>query len=268
MIRKCGILSDPTKGNVDSAFALYRLRGAENAPDAPAVWEARRAMSPDFATSHTDVIRRDDRSALVRITYLGVWDTVGALGIPASLLGPLAHLWNARYAFHDTSLSRLVEAARHAVALDERRVLFEPGLWGNLDDSHDGPGLNQGDRSTKRRYQQIWFAGNHGIVGGSTGPEGLAAASLAWIFAGARSAGLALKPGRAIPAVHVDAVGSAPELYAKRRLYRFIPWLLRWRRGPQALHELHSSARLRVTLDPGYRPGSLRDLIPGLFRQG
>ena len=222
MIRKCGILADPTDDNLDQAFRLYRRKGSRNSPDAPHILKARRALSPFFATSQADVIFRGDDSFLVRITYLGVWDTVGALGIPRSLLGRLATLWNARYAFHDTSLSRLVEKARHAVALDEKRSFFEPTLWNNLEPNGADPGLNRGDQSATRFYQQMWFPGNHGIVGGSTPPEGLAAASLGWIWAGARDAGLRLAPGRQIPTVLVDAVGPAPALYEVNNLYRFV----------------------------------------------
>jgi uncharacterized protein (DUF2235 family) len=268
LVRKCGILAEPTEANASRAFRLYRKRGAGNAPDAQHVWDARRRLSPLFATSQDDVIRRGDDSSLVRITYLGIWDTVGALGIPGSLLGPVARLWNARYAFHDTSLSRIVENARHAVALDERRVFFEPALWNNLDETDQGIGLNRGDTGETRRYQQVWFAGNHGIVGGSTGPEGLAAASLAWIWAGARAKGLSLKPGQTIPTVLVDVVGKAPALDEQGALYRVLPFLLRWRHGPSLSHELHPTVRLRTALHPEYRPGALRRLVPGLFRRG
>ena len=81
MIRKSGILADPTQHNLTRAFRLYRSRGAFNVTDTPRVWAQRRKLSPDFATSAADVIRRSDHSYLVRIAYLGVWDTVGALGI-------------------------------------------------------------------------------------------------------------------------------------------------------------------------------------------
>jgi hypothetical protein len=65
------------------------------------------------------------------IRYLGVWDTVGSLGIPRLL--PISIGMNAEYEFHDTALSRCVEHARHAVAIDERRAPFTPTLWNNID---------------------------------------------------------------------------------------------------------------------------------------
>lgn len=266
LIRKAGILSDPTDANLRRAFRLYRKRGVRNGPDAPHVQAERRYLSPDFATSASDVIARADESYLVRVTYLGVWDTVGALGIPKSILGRIATLWNRRYAFHDTRLTHLVETARHAVALDEKRAFFEPSLWDNLENKGGIVGLNGADISPQRPYQQVWFAGNHGIIGGSTPPEGLSAAPLAWIWSGARTAGLELKQGWAIPDVLVDTVAAAPALYDSSGIYRFLPWLLRWRRGPGAAHQLHPTARLRAVLDRHYRPGSLSHLLAGLFR--
>lgn len=266
MIRKCGILSVPNPRNLRRAFRLYRARGAHNAPDTDRMWAARRRLSPDYATSAEDVIRRGDHSYLVRITYLGVWDTVGALGIPGSILGPFAAIWNRRYAFHDTALSRLVEQARHAVALDERRVLFKPSLWDNLDPSSRGPGLNRGDTSRARFYQQVWFAGNHSMVGGSSAPEGLAGASLAWIWAGARGAGLTLKPGREIPEFPVNTLVPAPDLYVVNRLYTRFSWVLHWRQGPAQAHDLHPTAHLRAAVVAGYRPKSLARVLPAFFR--
>ncbi|ABG31403.1 DUF2235 domain-containing protein [Roseobacter denitrificans] len=267
MIRKCGILSDPTPENLRSAFRLYRSRGARNAPDAPHVRAQRRRLSPDYATSAVDAIERADHSYLVRITYLGVWDTVGALGIPALFLGRLAAFWNQRHAFHDTSLTHLVEQARHALALDEKRALFAPALWDNLDASDAGPGLNRGDQSEARRYQQVWFAGNHGIVGGSAAPQGLAAASLAWIFKAACAAGLEVKTGYQIPDTPIDAVVEAPDLYRVHWAYRLLPWLEAWRAGPCAATDLHPTVRLRAVLLTGYRPRSLRKVMPRLFRK-
>lgn len=268
LIRKSGILASPTRQNLSRAFRLYRSRGASKAPDSPRVWAQRRQLSPDYATSAADVICRDDHSYLVRIAYVGVWDTVGALGIPKSILGRVGAMWNARYAFHDTSLSGLVEQARHAVALDERRVLFEPSLWDNLDTGALGPGLNQGNRGAARYYQQKWFVGSHAVVGGSSGPQDLAFAPLLWVWRGASENGLTEKPSHAPTDVPVNMAVVAPALYDVNRLYRLAPWLLQWRRGPSRIDDLHDSARLRASLVKDYRPLTLKRLLAGLFPAG
>ena len=257
MIRKCGILEEASTARVNEVFRLYRLRGEENAPDQPHIRAARRRLSPRFATSPTDVVTRNDDSFLVRIAYLGVWDTVGALGIPGSLLGPIARIWNRRYAFHDTSLSGLVEQARHALALDEKRVFYEPALWTNLEASDTGSGLNSWFDAQDLPYRQIWFAGVHGTVGGSTEKQGLAGATLLWIWEGACALGLRLKVGVNLPQEPLDPAQDAEELGAFGPVYRVLPWLLAWRRGPALLRDIHPSVGARLVARSDYRPGSL-----------
>ena len=56
-----------------------------------------------------------------------MWDTVGALGVPG--YWKAAPIFNKSHEFHDADLSRLVKAARHAVATDERRKTFPPAMW-------------------------------------------------------------------------------------------------------------------------------------------
>src|SRR3954464_3094462 len=61
----------------------------------------------------------------VPIKMIGVWDTVGALGVPVfatqlTLLVPK---------FHDLSLGPRVENAYHAVSIDEQRFDFQPTYW-------------------------------------------------------------------------------------------------------------------------------------------
>ena len=265
MIRKCGILETPTRGNANKAFRLYRKSGADNAPDTAHIWKARRKLSPHYATSQNDVVRRGDGSKLVRVSYLGIWDTVGALGIPEAVLGPVAAFWNARYRFHDTRLSHLVEAARHAVALDERRVFFVPSLWDNLEAAADGPGLNQGDRTATRPYQQIWFVGDHAIVGGSAAAEGLTSLTLDWIVEGAQSVGLMLGPDAKFDKLVRDPIQKTMEIDDPALVYRIARGLLRWRKGPGHAIDLHPSVRQRTAADAGYRPQSLRNLMKELF---
>jgi hypothetical protein len=119
-----------------------------------------------------------DGDEAIRIHLVGVWDTVGALGIPKDLA--LLNLLEAsdEHAFHDTSLSSLIDYGRHAVALDEKRASFQPTLWTG---SHDG-------------LKQVWFPGVHCDVGGGYRETGLSDAALSWMIEEARALGLGFEP--------------------------------------------------------------------------
>ena len=97
---------------------------------------------------------------LLRIAFLGVWDPVGSCGIPRHV-PVLGSRTAPKYQFHDASLSSIVRAARHAVALDERRRDFAPTCWDNVTDLNAEAG--QGDPLP---CQEKHFAGHHGPVGG------------------------------------------------------------------------------------------------------
>lgn len=273
MIRKCGILENITDDALDTAFALYRKPGPANHPDALRILKQRRRLSPRAATSQADLDWRTvtpwegDPVAFhqVEVRYLGIWDTVGSLGIPAPLLGPIATLWNAKYRFHDTMLSSMVKSARHAVALDERRVFYRPALWDNLEASRDDPGLNRGDRTENRPYQQVWFTGTHAIVGGSA-PKArkLTGQSLRWIAQGAADAGLQIEVDDLLDA-QPDPLADSHSLQQPPFLYTVAGNLLKWRMGPGHPIDLHPSADARVKARRDYRPRSLRKLMPELF---
>ncbi|KAK6527608.1 hypothetical protein TWF694_004592 [Orbilia ellipsospora] len=94
----------------------------------------------------------------ITIKFVGVWDTVGALGVPESMLSQ-ATGWNKGYQFHDTELHRRIEKAAHALALDEYRGTFSPTLWFEKVGKRYGWGSN---------LIQCWFPGYHAHVGGGT----------------------------------------------------------------------------------------------------
>jgi hypothetical protein len=115
------------------------------------------------------------------IQFLGVWDTVGALGIPDEL--ELLNLFDdpEKHMFHDTSLSKIVKVARHAVAIDEPRGTFTPTLWTKV-----SPGTD---------CEEIWFPGVHSDVGGGYIERGLSDGALEWMMAEAKKAGLEFRSG-------------------------------------------------------------------------
>jgi uncharacterized protein (DUF2235 family) len=157
LIRKCGLLLPEHSDRLDEAYELYRRSDASADP----------AEAVAFRSTY---------SRAVEIALLGVWDTVGTLGIP--LVG-LRALTRRRYRFHDTELTGIVRRAYHAVAIDERRRAFEAALWTSP------PQRGQ-------EIEQVWFAGAHGDVGGGYDQRGLSDIALAWMLDKARRAGLTL----------------------------------------------------------------------------
>ena len=116
----------------------------------------------------------------VEIRFLGVWDTVGSLGVPSRSLD-----WVDRgYDFHDTTLSHIVRNAYHALAMDETRPEFVPTLWTSA--PKEGQTL-----------QQVWFPGVHAEVGGG-GCSPLMDVPLRWMQEKALANGLELDPKRIV----------------------------------------------------------------------
>lgn len=136
------------------------------------------------------------------IRYLGAWDTVSALGVPGNL--PFSMQLNRENRFHDATIDDFVENARHAVALDERRALFPSVPLGEVTDLNRARGHEDADPTAP--YQERWFPGVHGSVGGGGDIRGLSDDALAWILKGAKAAGLHLDTalGTRIDGFHPD----------------------------------------------------------------
>lgn len=162
MINRLGLLT--ADAMVDRAYPqalkIYRQRKQDlDAPDRPEWVE----------------FRKQHCVYPVPITFVGVFDTVGALGIPG--------LTSWRYRFHDVRLSPNVQRARQALAIDERRRMYAPCLWENTDDPDHGAGGSE-------RVRQVWFEGVHTDVGGGYTDSRLSNRSLRWMVDQAREAGL------------------------------------------------------------------------------
>jgi uncharacterized protein (DUF2235 family) len=123
------------------------------------------APDPDWVDAR---LHFDDRHKNVMIQCVGVWDTVGALGIP----GHVGGLFKSFYEFHDTDLGTHIRNAFHALAIDEHRKLYEPTLWRQV-----SPPPPDGQQT----LEQVWFAGAHANVGGGYDDHGLSDIALAWM---------------------------------------------------------------------------------------
>ncbi|MEL7463369.1 MAG: DUF2235 domain-containing protein [Pseudomonadota bacterium] len=108
------------------------------------------------------------------IEMLGLFDTVSSV-FEIGRFGPRRR----RHAFTDWNPS--VRAIRHAVAIDERRTMFQPQLWRAPPDAE------------KHDAKEVWFRGVHADVGGGYPDDrsGLAKVALRWMIAESKAKGVA-----------------------------------------------------------------------------
>jgi len=227
LINNCGIIRRPDASLIQKAFNHYKRNGTAYAP--------RGKESVQFRKDHSHPSRK--------ITFVGVWDTVGAMGIPISFLG----LFDDKDEFYDTKIGRNVRVARHALAIDEHRRDFEPTIWmprKNMD------------------LQQTWFAGAHSDIGGSykSGKDGslLSDNALDWMIKEAQQFGLTIE-------THLkQSIKKSPSatLHESRRsFYRVKETYYRpidHGKGPIFIHR---SVKSRWDQDGTYRPPNLVEYI-------
>jgi len=249
LVRKCGILKREHADKTAAALTLYRQRDVS--ADAPEAVEFRN----NFAAAWPKLDNTGMQSVMgggtydLRVCYVGVWDTVGALGIPRKV--PFAGSVNKKFEFHDCALSRAVLNARQAVAIDERRDPFAPALWTNLD------AFNTGDT---KRVEQLWFPGNHGCVGGAGCDGGkLSGAALDWVIQGAEKTGIVFDRSpngilaRAV--ADLDVINAAVE--EKKFDVSNAILGMSWRKGLDDFADVHENALIRWKSTSNYRPRPL-----------
>jgi uncharacterized protein (DUF2235 family) len=220
LIRKCGLLNTVSDKTVKEAYALYRNKDV--APTDPPAEEFRRRHSRE-----------------TRMRFIGVWDTVGALGIPVSQV-PFSRDF---YQWHDTELSKIVDYAFHAVAADEHRKDFGVTLWSKV-------------KPENLQVEQRWFAGAHSDVGGGEGGS-LPNVALRWLQDMAELAGLALKDK--VPVGAQDHLGPIADSFSDFMfgIYRLFKKRNHRAFGAGANETVDDSVWRRWRLDPSYRPPSL-----------
>jgi uncharacterized protein (DUF2235 family) len=222
LIRCCGLLKKIHSHRIPDAYAIYR------SPDTPDSSKARRF--------------RGRCSREVKVKFLGVWDTVGALGIP---LKPFGKRNAEKYGFHDTKISSIVLNAYHALAIDEKRGPFQPTIWKT--------------KKGRKNSAQVWFAGVHSDVGGGYPDAGLSDKALLWMVEKAEACGLALN--RAY-------LGRILDEDSRETLHNSMTGFYKgMRKYPRPIgvtnrdESVHDSAIERYRSKSGYRPENLTDYL-------
>ncbi len=220
-------LKDPPTA-IDNAFVMYKL----------AYKPARHAEIAAFKGQHAHD---------ADIAVVGVWDTVGSLGLPTRgfldvIEQKFLHLKDRHFGFLDTALSDRVKAAYHALAIDEFREPFLPTLW-------EGARVNQPGSNV----EQAWFCGAHSNVGGGYANAGLSDICLAWMMERAGRQGLRFAapppPGNA-----TDRLNDSLREFLGGLLKPFI----RKTRTIAPGSWIHQSVAQRLAADVGYKPAALQ----------
>ncbi len=263
LLRTCGILHKEYIGKVKEAIALYQNRDREQGADAEPCVKFRNDYCFASYAPDTLLTRAFSRSPQpLSVQYIGIWDTVGALGVPG-----LMRFFHRKYQFHDLELSRMVKAARHALAIDERRLTFAATPWTNLDKLNAAE-AQASSNPAEAPYQQLWFPGDHASVGGGGDVNGLWQAALVWVVEGAQLSGLAIDQTE-LDQYRRDIDCKVSVNCMKKPMFSLSSISLRRsRRGPEELPYVSDIARQRVKLPAAdlfeqrlYRPRTLRAIL-------
>lgn len=238
VIAHCGLLLPGASTSVGEVFEHYEARNRSTMP------EARR----------------------IPVDFIGVFDTVGALGIPG--------ISAKRHRFHNPHPSVSFKAMYQAVAIDENRREYSATLWTRWALGDHEPDALKPDQVLEQR----WFIGDHRNVGGGQRHDDLPTIPLAWMQQRASAHGLGWR--RAIAPAHDAHRDEVHDSFAAFMggLYRIVrlgrrhwrpigaepadaPLEASGRHGrSHALNQvIDASVIRRYRQDPSYRPPNLID---------
>jgi len=148
------------------------------------VWDTVFRRKPYDPHSNHHLEDEDTRGVPKKITFVGLWDTVDAYGLPVDELTEGVNKWLWPLSLPNCTLSDRVGRACHALSLDDERHTFHPVLW---DESTEPQNATSTDHE---RLSQVWFAGVHANVGGGYPNDALSAVSLRWMAREAEKQGI------------------------------------------------------------------------------
>ncbi len=179
LLNNCHILKSTEASRVEEAFNLYK--NPKHSPNGT----FSKAWRKEYSLPNSG-----------KVKFVGVWDTVGAMGLPFTFFG----LVKDKHMFYDRKLGSNIKVARHALSLDERRNDFEPTIW------EQRPGVD---------LKQVWFSGVHSDVGGGYKPDKdktvLADIPMMWLMKESSAFGLSFE--KYLTVKNLNALASKHEEY-------------------------------------------------------
>jgi len=223
LINNCSILKKENANLITAAFDLYK--------------NSRYYVSHPFS-----VLFRKEKAITEQapIKFVGVWDTVGSMGLPTSIFGFI----KPKNLFYDNKIGAIIQTARHALSIDEVRKDFEPTIW-------------IPDNEKKVDLKQFWFVGVHSDVGGSYKPDNngrtLAEIPMLWMKREAELQQLKFQKH-----LEVETDPLSPKHNEQKSFYKLLGEHVR-----EILPHtpIHKSVKIRYEKDPSYRPKNLVNYI-------
>jgi len=192
--------------------------------------------------------KTENRNKNIDIHFIGVWDTVSAIGMPFDFTRWLLD-WVFNINFHSYQIGPSVMNAYHALSIDDERNTFHPLLWDET-------------IKTDTNLEQTWFAGVHSNVGGGYPKQSMAHVPLYWMMSKAEKCDLQFEKG-AMEKVR-NTADVSDKMYDSRAgtgiYYRYLPRNIEKLCSDNGLDEIkvHASAFDRITLKiQNYAPGFL-----------
>ena len=220
-----GMLPQSRPELIDKAYKIYKIKNHDKRGK-----EAKKFIEQN----HT---------MWTHVEFIGVWDTVAALGIPIKEIDVLVqHIPFMRHNYHSFKLSKSVKYAYQALAIDEYRSTFHPVLW----------------EKSKEEYQQIeqvWFVGSHTDIGGGYKEQEVSDIPLQWLVAKAVQCGLLIYPSNAV-GVHPDVNGLSHDSRKKFPMNLYKKKRRTWdevNHGKLLIHQSVLERKLDVDANP-YKP--------------
>jgi len=178
LISKCGLLKAGSPMSLNQLYDRYRKgQAVHTIRELAHIPEAERTHEEKWLLEY---------SQRIPIFFQGVYDTVGALGVPATAL--LFH-GRSKYSFLETDLRITDALGFHALAIDEHRKAFAPTLWRKSVQA----GVQSPPPRTIDHVEQRWFVGAHADVGGGYADGLLGQIPLCWLMQKAQDHGLVFK---------------------------------------------------------------------------
>ncbi|KAG2369363.1 hypothetical protein BDR07DRAFT_1476982 [Suillus spraguei] len=170
LIGAIGILDRTDMDNFGDIFLAYQKLGKET--DQREIDKLKASLHQWTSPDSRGKRRAESDNGSFSIKCVGVFDTVGSVGLPEELTHKSPSV-KSIFGFPNSELGEHIERAYHALAINEIRLDFDCCKFEQTD----------GGRQKGQILKQCWFSGEHSDIGGGWQAHDLSDITLVWMVA-------------------------------------------------------------------------------------